>query len=236
MKLFADGYTVDIETLSLAFNAAVTSICIMPNDRSLSILDAMNNSLVYELEFVDGTHVSESTIDFHKKHDPDGLKAQAITCCAAGKIHISELPDLRFDKQRPELWGNGKDFDQVRLEASLLCANLDPADFWHYRQWQDLPTLIQRCSYAAHMKNYFRKHWNENYLHHPVYDCAMERILLLVCLDQLLGYPMPSVEGWEAKCKHTLDQINHAFYLYMQQFPSYAEVMDERQRYNTGEA
>lgn len=217
----APNYICDIETLSTAVNAAVYTVTYMP---VLSLYDyemipvAIGGAETYILEPMYGADVSADTVDFHAEQESFEIKHKAMRHCASATIHPSELPDLtvKVDGKKPYIWGNGKDFDMIRLEETLKLANCDPADFWHYRQWQDLPTLIERSSHAQDMKQYFRDNANPQYLHHPLYDCALEYALLICANDQLFRYHYCN----EPDYKGILTMIEDAFARYS------AEVAD----------
>lgn len=212
----SQNYICDIETLSTAVNAAVYAVTYMP---AMSLKDysmipvAIDHAETYILEPVYGASVASDTIDFHVRQKSFEAKQKAIRDCATATIHPSELPDLsaEVDGKKPYIWGNGKDFDMIRLEETIKLSSCHPADFWHYRQWQDLPTLIERSSHARAMKQYFRSKANPEYLHHPVYDCALEHALLIACHNQLFNYHV----CFEPDYEYILGMIDDAFEEYL---------------------
>ncbi len=201
IMILAKDYTIDIETLSLKKDGVVTSVAIFPCTH-LGVAHNLMNAELYTLanagvsicdntlEFLSGCDNTLRNSAFAKAHELDTM-AQfiALTASRSDPIHISELPDMKqgqaaHSETIPNLWANGKDFDNVLLEAAMYDAGLNPADYWHYRQWKDLPTLLWYRNVEKHKKAILKYLTSCPFLHHPVFDCMLEALYLELALGK----------------------------------------------------
>lgn len=185
--LLANDYIIDIESRSTAKDGEVWAIAIMPVTHNGTAFDLLN-SFVSLVDYNAGV-VCPETAKWQAKVDNTltlsdlpfvAMEAFIATTSTSKPIHISELPDMRFDSERPNLWANGKDFDPILLEAAMYRYNLAPADFWHYRQWKDLPTMVWWKDLEHIKKSVISTLDGCPYLHHPLFDCLIERHYLAV--------------------------------------------------------
>ena len=181
----ANDYVIDIESNSTQKDGNVWAIAILP----------VTNTVVYDLSCAecyviqnnqgviskDTTHWQDA-VDAKFSQSPIALESGfstmqefvQATSTTMQPIHVTEIPDMRFGGKQPNLWANGKDFDPILLETALWRYNINPADYWHYRQWKDLPTLIWWKGLEAY-KDVVRKQLEDYpYQHHPVFDCLIE--------------------------------------------------------------
>lgn len=190
----AKDYICDIETNALDAQANVTSAAIMPVTHKGYAHD-LHHAECYAIAPNLGS-VDDSTLRWQAEKDAffresplakefklsTLLEFTQATATINEPIHISQLPNLNIGN-KGNVWGNGVDFDKVILESALARHGLNPKDYWHYRQWKDLPTLLWYRGLSEY-KRAVRSHFDSYpYTHHPIMDCLIERHYLRCCLE-----------------------------------------------------
>ena len=125
-RVIAELYMVDLETVSLANNAAIISIGVVAFNAT-GATRTFYRKVALESSLAAGLHQSESTMAWWATQ-PESTRVEAFSGEARLKGVLEHL--TRFLGERPIIWGNGAVADNVWLKSAYEACDLPVP--WHY--------------------------------------------------------------------------------------------------------